>query len=441
MYDTITTEFGFNEYKDEVSTFYSLEPRGRNSYLIECLTSYITRLASVHNVSTGRLLIFINQLNVISPLTSSRKNPVELGKQLNGVGSASKDYCMILNNLTLQQDLTELTLIPWVGVRASRLLRKSRAWCPLCLSEWKNQHKTIYEPLIWSMKHVTFCPKHNIRLHEQCIHCKSDVSFLVSNNRVGRCTKCYRWLGEGGLLKTEPISEWERWIVNNIVYLMDKITQNKLSINRDTVEQIINSITNDGFKGNISEAARKMGFGTILYSQWKNGYASTPLEAILKMAYYVDTPVTELMANNYKFNKDNFNVSATDISITKKKRDEASFLAARNKLRVIIDENEFPPPSVCEVGRRLKLHTSFLYRHAGNECKIISDRYMSYKSEMSSRRLSQLHSDLKMIIETKWKKDGQIPGDRYIQKKLQGPYYHEEVKHIVEKVKQELNLI
>jgi hypothetical protein len=74
----------------------------------------------------------------------------------------------VLEELTMRQDLRFLTLLSWKGMIYDQgLFRNSRAWCPCCWEEWRQENKTIYEPLLWSFKDVEFCVIHKQRLIEE----------------------------------------------------------------------------------------------------------------------------------------------------------------------------------------------------------------------------------------------------------------------------------
>ncbi|WP_081402998.1 TniQ family protein [Scytonema hofmannii] len=56
------------------------------------------------------------------------------------------------------------------------LLRHKRAWCPFCYQEWRDNSKSIYEPLIWCINVVEICPIHNHTFVSVCPHCLTQPS-------------------------------------------------------------------------------------------------------------------------------------------------------------------------------------------------------------------------------------------------------------------------
>lgn len=90
-----------------------------------------------------------------------------------------------------------LTLLTWKGMIYDKgLFRNYRAWCPCCWEEWKQENKTIYEPLLWSFKDVEFCLIHKQRLIEECPNCGSRLPVMARFSPAGFCSPCYGWLGQ-----------------------------------------------------------------------------------------------------------------------------------------------------------------------------------------------------------------------------------------------------
>jgi hypothetical protein len=104
---------------------------------------------------------------------------------------------ILLEELRMRQDLRFLTLLSWKGMIYDQgLFRNSRAWCPCCWEEWRQENKTIYEPLLWSFKDVEFCVIHKQRLIEECPHCGSRLPVMARFSPAGFCSRCYGWLGQ-----------------------------------------------------------------------------------------------------------------------------------------------------------------------------------------------------------------------------------------------------
>ena len=175
------------------SRLFSLEPVAVETPYTESLSSYLHRLAQAHCLTSQKLV-----MGEIAPLILKDEDKSELLSQnlshllgnrdakpnINGMREMTGKLITILEELTMRQDLRFLTLLSWKGMIYDKgLFRNYRAWCPCCWEEWKQENKTIYEPLLWS-------------LIEECPHCGSRLPAMARLSPAGFCSRCYGWLGQ-----------------------------------------------------------------------------------------------------------------------------------------------------------------------------------------------------------------------------------------------------
>ena len=175
------------------SRLYSLAPMGSGTPQVECLTSYMMRLADAHAVSLGTLV-----RREIFPHIA--KHPKRLScaalHSLNGLGSWFVPWVETLESLTGRRDLRALTLLPWQGVfGADGILRKHRAWCSRCYQEHRDRGLPVYDFLLWMVTATAVCPQHENVLEEFCPHCRKRSRPFLPNGRPGFCSHCGEWLG------------------------------------------------------------------------------------------------------------------------------------------------------------------------------------------------------------------------------------------------------
>jgi len=85
--------------------------------------------------------------------------------------------------------------LPFEGVFSKgRIFRRTRAWCSACYAQWRCTGTTVYEPLLWTMRLVTICPRHKQPLEEVCPNCGERMKPLGAYARPGHCSKCLQWL-------------------------------------------------------------------------------------------------------------------------------------------------------------------------------------------------------------------------------------------------------
>ena len=109
---------------------------------MESLTSYITRLAEAHCVSTG--VLFSKEIDALTgkgKLSTFRleENAGYSTHAINGRGGPARDFVRAFESLTHRSGLRYLTLLPWEDVLPHQggIQRHSRAWCVPCLHMWK----------------------------------------------------------------------------------------------------------------------------------------------------------------------------------------------------------------------------------------------------------------------------------------------------------------
>lgn len=212
------------------SYLFPLQPLLLGTPFTESFTSYITRLAANHQVPTGVLLA-----QELAPKITRypRPNPDSLHRIFfhiffnqtgawNGTGTMALEPLLILQELTSQPTLKFLTLMLWEKVLPTRkLLRKHKAWCRLCYSEWNQKGIPVYEPLIWSISTVKICLIHQYPLMNYCPNCGQNVYHLAWNTKSGFCCRCHYWLGtacstfESQLYNKQDI-EWHNFVAQQV---------------------------------------------------------------------------------------------------------------------------------------------------------------------------------------------------------------------------------
>ncbi|WP_223553915.1 TniQ family protein [Lysinibacillus sphaericus] len=166
------------------SILYNVEPLGRETGLVESLSSYLIRVAYEHNITVGDLInkIVIPEMNkaYLDRSTIYGGNSFYEGaKTINGYKDNSTELVRVMGILTSRKDLTNLTLFKLKDFIPLRdLFKDSLSWCPNCLSDWYSSGEIIYYPLIWYLKPIKICAKHNRFLLEECPNCKKKLMYL-----------------------------------------------------------------------------------------------------------------------------------------------------------------------------------------------------------------------------------------------------------------------
>src|SRR5439155_1129421 len=60
---------------------------------------------------------------------------------------------------------------------------------------WRASGRSVYEPLLWSLRVASVCPLHRRSLISVCPHCERPIRPIMSSSRPGYCGRCGGWLG------------------------------------------------------------------------------------------------------------------------------------------------------------------------------------------------------------------------------------------------------
>ena len=483
------------------SRLFPISPIGIGTILTESLTSYISRLAEVHSVKTGILL-----MHEIAPLMGSNCNLnserycgqkiqgkeggidklfANATKSFNGIGEWTISLIQILEYLTSVKDLSYLTLISWKEVLSTRnLLKKQRAWCPLCFHDWKNTQGTLYEPLIWNLELVKLCPQHNTLLVTKCPHCQKTNRVLEWNSRVGFCSKCKQWLGvinkQNYNVSTEDL-DLQFKINQNIGDLIKAVPNLSSLPYKSIISYKLIAYLEAIASGKKSTFARFIKTPIPVLHRWCKRQNIPDINNLLKICWTLDTSLLDFLtkenieipdevfqnikkyqsAKSHSFDrskkhckeeiilslqkalKESPPPSMTEIvtrinipksTIRSYSRDLCSAISARHQkyiknkkieehtklLKEILESNEYPFPSLKEVSRRLKIGTHVLRKTCPELSKLISLRYLNDRSDQADIRRQKLREDVRRIA-IQLHENGEEPFGYKISEKLDKP--------------------
>lgn len=175
------------------SHLYSLQPIGLGTGAIESLSSYVARLAALHQVSV-RTLLDQKLLLLLKPPKTFAHHLQAAETWLADTPEVAK-LVNCLRRLTLRQDLHQLTLLPWQPqLSTSNVFHEAQPFCSACYEEDRDTDG-VYDPLLWSLSSVKVCLRHQRYLYLWCMYCGSKQPFLRTEVRPGYCSHCRAWLG------------------------------------------------------------------------------------------------------------------------------------------------------------------------------------------------------------------------------------------------------
>lgn len=180
-----------------------VEPIGIGTGLVEASSSVWKRTAERLSVRFGDFVRWaFDQQAMATNSQSAESGQLALNRRMlgiDGLTTVGERYLEPLRGLVASDHIEACTLLPFSGLLCGKLLlRRRRAWCPICLSSMEEKNQ-VYEPLLWRLRDVTMCPIHSVDLVEVCPVCNGPVQEVISRcARVGCCGLCGNWMGTKG---------------------------------------------------------------------------------------------------------------------------------------------------------------------------------------------------------------------------------------------------
>lgn len=390
------------------SRLYCLAPLEVGTSEVECLTSYITRLAWTYRVSP-RVLVVQEIVPKLRKVKRSHSTVVKLGTYcrrtamtINGAGEAARDWTETLEQLTMRGDLRNLTLQLWAnGFPPRWLLRSSPAWCPICYQEWLEHERPLYQPLLWMLQVVIICFRHKRRLEEQCPLCQQDQSVIANTTQLGFCTQCAAWLGgQSDVGEAESIDDetlaWQEWVLECIEELQHIgmfagfLLWKRLFTGLEACVEA---------RGGLSAFAELVDIHKDLLNVWLKNKVAPTFSRLLELCYVLGVSPLQLMVAEPVTLKDT--LQSRKIFRPPRPRRPAHRRIDRDRALALISDvldGREAPLSVFELERRLGLKRGTLCRRFPQECPVITAHYRAHLSEQARQKTEQRCDEVRKVM-------------------------------------------
>ena len=383
------------------SRLYHLEPIGIGTPYVESLTGYVLRLAEIYHVTTKHLI-----MGEIVTLQSQQEPIIEYHRRvnrlwgenilaLNGLSFNVALWVDILQSLTICDNLRFLTMLTFSEVIAvNRLIRGSKAWCPRCYEEWRLSHQVIYEPLLWALKGVDVCLRHQQLLVSQCSNCLKTILFLTQLARPGYCPYCTRWLGgiqEQRSLNNGPHNvkemDWLYWAAEASGDLLAGAPALAVPPPREQIKKRIEGFVAHLASGNRSKLARLWGISSTALWAYLFKEQVPYFDSLQRICFASSiTPLEFLTTAVLPPSRDSgFSVSSIPI-ISKGKgkymtQEDVQCMKQVLEEILALDDQLVSFPSLRDVVRQMGFDEKTVRNHFPDLSKAISSRYMKRWSD------------------------------------------------------------
>ncbi|WP_283153620.1 TniQ family protein [Guptibacillus hwajinpoensis] len=287
-YNVILTDFENEEISFPVTKFYNLQPKFIRGKDVECLSSYLIRLATIHNVATSEL---INEIVNPEYKYTQLKRP-----HINGYGQITKDVLLLVKMNCGLSKIDNLSMINYQNVFSKvNMFKNYKAWCVSCLNEMKINDGIVYGKLIWTLNGYDYCQNHSNELETQCRNCGKQQNIISNNDKSGYCQYCHVWLARA---TEEPLVEdhEKKYYSTQIENMIEFFNSKGCVVNRDDVKQSFLAIRNHYNKTTLMELLEYKLTFNLLTSFSYNKLPS--LNVMLYISYKLKIPLINLLTND-----------------------------------------------------------------------------------------------------------------------------------------------
>ena len=394
---------------------YPLPPVGVGTGLIESLTSYITRLAQAHDVSTNTLLAKYLRFHVLRAKLAGtletreewKRHFLEDAHTLNGMTERVSDWIFALEESTGVGNLRYLTMAVWKGIFSSQgLLRSRRAWCAACFHEWQASGQVFYEPLLWALADVSLCLIHQRTLTQSCPHCGGRPHVLRPRSRPGCCPLCNQWLGSENHHEpdssSDAVSDRTRFMSEGIARLLAIAPLLQQLPSKDIVWANLQGCVRDLAGGNASVFARTAGLSTCAPIFWFTERKLPAFTTLNRLCYRLGIPVSRLLTERLSAGDPDWEnarkaVMQYERSAPPNKVDRPVFPPRDSAPAIVSDRRikgslqcalrERPVPTMKEIAWRLGIAPLRIYSH-----------FPGFHKTLQQARLSHLEAAAKVAL-------------------------------------------
>lgn len=379
------------------SRLYRLEPIGLGTPMVECLSSYIHRVAEAHGLPTWVLVCreVAPRFHRRSILTSNGHCDLfgKLGMTVNGNNDTALETIAILEKLTGQTKLSFLTFCRLGALVAEhRILHGSQAWCPECLEQWRQCGKPVYQPLIWTLSPLKTCPTHGCPIEDSCPSCGRKHLPLGRYRWNGICPRCSTWLGKhpgvnSSNVKT-PVSTWCTFAANVLDRFMVAAQSLPDDVPQATFPSNVMDLVRNRFGGNYSALARALRVHRITVFDWANGKRRPAPASLITLAYCFGGEAMDWIARGVEpaaLHKTRpIEQSVAEIVRPPLRRHAPE--SVRAHLTSVLRAAKFPPPSFSAVCKQLGVNQTVAKRGCPDLAAEFMSSYRLFQTESKRTR-------------------------------------------------------
>lgn len=380
LVDNPSAEVGLPEDVPPRTWLYPLAPMGVGTPYIEALSSYINRLSEAHCTVPQKLMRLL-----LAKAPGEKYHNVYPRAVLRQRTRIVTGLVEALELGTGRSNLHALTLVKWRHIFGeTRLLRRTRAWCPHCYQDWVGSGKAFYEPLMWSLRAICICPVHEVLLQDVCPYedCRRTVPHYTNHMEPSRCPHCRRSLcGSIQLQRAEPADlAWQRWCCSAVGELLQFQGESSVPFSRVGLHAAILWCRVHLGGGTTSGLARALNINQRSVWLWLNTEIGIGLERIFHLSYVLGvSPLTVLTFQPNQPNPFQPRLFGLEHPVLRQRKPWRTSLG-KNRIRAVMKgllrRQRAKPHSIEDVVRLVGVEINMIRRLAPKEMARLEARFI-----------------------------------------------------------------
>jgi len=408
------------------SLLFNIEPIGIGTPYVESLSSYISRLANVHCLTTGvfisKLLSrYLNKYYLTKIADRGGNGFYDSSNGVNGIGSLAKDFINVIESLTYRTNLYKNTLLPWANILPTRgLMESKKKWCPQCYEEALINKNPIYDPLIWYLKDSNVCLKHKSVLISTCMTCNKKMNILSRNSILGYCENCHSWLGSKDRIENSESNNIKEIIgfETKIGEMLEISSRRKnIFIHKNQIAKSLNFYLNNLFEGSLSTFAQISDVPKTTFHYWVKGINLPALHNLLTISYKLDIGIIDFLEMKYVERIESGDLVLPLIQSKERKKYDYEQI----KIILLHELNNSECNSLSKIAKIIGCDRKLLYTKFPSETNLIVE---NHKNHLKLQKIKRQETSDKELLDaiTNLCKRNIYPSRRNVEKELMGKY-------------------
>ncbi len=278
--------------------------------------------------------------------------------------------------------------------------------------------------MLWSLRHVTACFVHHVRLSATCHSCGSNnMSPLCNTHVVGYCSFCGEWLGNPEPEEATASSEREVWVSSQLGGLIGSVSLQERDPNVVTMRGNLQTLVQALGDGYMMRFAKKLGAQKSTCSTWLTGKTLPSLDYWLRMAWVSGVGIDRLILSS---------ITPEDVLATSRDTDRIlpwgprpsrrkhDWVIVERRLTEIDRMNETPPWTMGRLAKELGVDRDEIRAHLPKLYRALSQRSRQYRSRRQAQRQKAEEEAMEMAVAALIKR-GCAPTRRSVARELRIP--------------------